>query len=118
MRGRSIAFTKMAFLASSPRRPCGDCWQWRRGAGGASPAALSRVCDPNNVPHTRRGATAVANAVAFFARMDALFVDEEEVVATMVAAMSSRWRHVRACSGRLGESGRGEEEDTVMTMRQ
>ena len=32
---------------------------------------------------------------------------------TMVAAMSSRWRHARAGSGRFGESGRGEEEDAV-----
>ena len=47
-----------------------------------------------------------------------LFVGKEEEVATMVAAMSLRWRHARAASGRLGESGRGEEEDTAMTMRQ
>ena len=31
----------------------------------------------------------------------------------MVAAMSSRWRHARAGSGRLEESGRGEEEDAA-----
>jgi len=35
-------------------------------------------------------------------------------VATMVEAMSLRWRHARAGSARLGESGRGEEEDAAM----
>ena len=33
-------------------------------------AAPSGGGDPNNVPRARRGAKAVANAVAFFARMD------------------------------------------------
>ena len=43
-----------------------------------------------------------------------LFIGEEEVVATMVEAMSSLWRHARAGSARLRESGRGEEEDAAM----
>ena len=40
-------------------------------AAAAAPAALSGGGDPNNVPRARRGATAMANAMAFFARMDA-----------------------------------------------
>jgi len=43
-----------------------------------------------------------------------LFFGEEEVVASMVAAMSLRWLHARAGSGWFGESGRGEEEDAAM----
>ena len=41
------------------------------------------------------------------------FVGEDKVVATLVAAMSSRWRHARAGSGWNGESGRGEGEDAA-----
>ena len=43
-----------------------------------------------------------------------MFVGEEEVVAKMVAAISLRWQDAKAGSGRLGESGRGEEEDAAM----
>jgi hypothetical protein len=38
--------------------------------GGGAAAVPSGGGDPNNVPCARRGAMAVANAVAFFARMD------------------------------------------------
>ena len=39
--------------------------------GGGAAAVPSGGGDPNNVPCARRGATAMANAVAVFARMDA-----------------------------------------------
>ena len=78
--------------------------------------AIGGEVDPNSVPLARRGATAVTNAMTFFARMAPLFVGKE-VVATMVAVMSLRWRHAIASSGGLGESGRWEEEEDAVMRR-
>jgi len=88
----NIAFTKMASLASSLRRPCGD--RRRRGGGAVGGGVIPTMfLEPEEAPQpwqmpwlSSRGWTP-------------LFVGEEEAVATMMAAMSSRWRHARASSG-------------------
>jgi hypothetical protein len=69
--------------------------------------------NPNNVPHARRGTTAVVNTVAFFARMGAFACWQGEgcghngggnVLALAAARAGSRW---------LKASRRGEEADAV-----
>jgi hypothetical protein len=57
---------------------------------GSPAVAVGGGGDPNNVPRTRRGATAVANAVAFFAMMDAFVRWRGGCCVNMVAAMSLR----------------------------
>jgi hypothetical protein len=69
----------MAAYAALPAALAGIACGGRRGGG-----------DPNNVPRTRRGATAVANAVAFFAMMDAFVRWQGGCCVNMVAAMSLR----------------------------
>jgi hypothetical protein len=50
-------------------------------------------------------------------RWVSLFVDEDEIVATMAAAMSTRWRR-QECGGQFKESGWGEEENNDTGTRQ
>jgi len=99
----------MASPASSPRRPRGDSRRRRRGGGAVGGGVIP--IEPEEAP--RPWQTPWLSSRGWMP----LFVGEEEVVVKMVAVISSRWRHARAGSERLRESGSGEEKDAAMTTR-
>jgi len=90
------------------------------GSGGAAAAPSGGGGDPNNVPCARRGTTAVANTVAFFARMDAFACWQEEGCGdngggnalVLAACMSRQWTARRDWEG--GEGRHSNETAAVL----
>ena len=101
-------------------RPRGDCRRRQGGQVGGSGTAAELLSggNPDNVPHTRSGTTAMANAVASFARMVACVFLQGGGCGDNGSGGVLELVVARAGSGRVKEIGRGEEEDLVVAQRQ